>query len=76
MEADEQRENQFIHEPKGNEKMDPAVHRLTNQTRKKKKHEETWRKDWKAERKQIVQGSKLEGEKQQDLNIKTEVETH
>lgn len=54
--------------------MDPAVHRLTNQTWKKKKHEETWRKDWKAERKQFVQGSKLEGEKQQD--IKTVVETH
>lgn len=38
MEADEQREKQFIHGPKGNGKMDPAVHRLTNQTRKKKKH--------------------------------------
>lgn len=46
----------YLMSREANGEMDPAVRRVTNQT--KKSQQETWRKDWKAERKQFVRDSR------------------
>lgn len=56
MKAEREGEVLYPMSPGANKETDPAVHSVTEL------QQETWRKDWKADRKQFVQGGKLEGE--------------